>query len=66
MTNTEFKTLLTTEVAKAEEALVHNGDINAVLLTNEQNAINEEWTAVLDEAFEMIADFAQRHKIKEM
>ena len=66
MTDTEFKTLLSNEVIKAESALVNNGDINGVVLNGEQNAINEEWRAVLDNAFELIADFAQRHKVKDM
>jgi hypothetical protein len=66
MTDAEFKTLLSTEVIKAESALVNNGDINGVVLNGEQNAINEEWRAVLDDAFQLIADFAQRHKVKDM
>lgn len=66
MTDAEFKTLLSNEVIKAESALVNNGDINGVVLNGEQNAINEEWRAVLDNAFELIADFAQRHKVKDM
>ena len=66
MTDAEFKTLLSNEVIKAESALVNNGDINGVVLNGEQNAINEEWRAVLDDAFQLIADFAQRHKVKDM
>lgn len=63
MIDGNFKSLLNEEVQKAADALLHNGDINGVLLNESETAINDEWRKALDDAFEIIADFADRHKI---
>lgn len=65
--NETFKKLLTNEVNKAKDELAALGNCGmyAGSGSNDQ-AINDEWTKVLDNAYELIAQFADKHSIEEV
>ena len=60
---TNFNELLEEEVRTASGALIENGNIDGIRLSHDDGETNLEWKATLDKAFEIIADFADKHGI---
>lgn len=58
-----FKATLEAEVKAAADALVESGNINGVELKAGDYETNLEWKVTLDNAFAIIAAFADKHGI---
>lgn len=63
MEHTDFVKTLAQEVKAAADALVESGNINGVELKADDYETNLEWKVTLDNAFAIIAAFADKQGI---